>query len=1265
MPQFNCYIPITVRLTRELTDQDLERLGQGLARTLATRILFAEQTLATSHSGMDHGVREIVREDYDPTRDDQDGYSVPSYNGSGASTRVALHVRAPRSRRPWIIRRAINFRALVDDYIEYLARLQGDEMAFKALYTDILEDVRWVSLWLVQVNTSVLLSELSPVLYQRAAELSHISSKQILAHGAAFNETHRQLLIDIDLDQVVERDIPDMSRNVGSITLEHGEVRLQSGAWMLFTTMVLPKIELADVAVLDPEILVALPIRDLTFLVPQQLFKEIYGIEWDEFLKEFGDEQVTLRFQPVAVRRRIHFQSLQFLIQELMFQRIRSALTRDTFYFGQLDALNNSTLDQLPAAVRPQADVSTNDVTRALDQTQVADHWLPTWKGGYFLAVVNVGSDRVGIVLFRAPARQLVPALLAKLDGDPVLWDWNRALLNFLDHYFGADIRQTRPPGGTLFEFVLAELEQLGKLDLLFDKVEESSYPATYQRVIRLSLATRYADHPRVRRSYELLLHRVLQARENIYRPAEREIWLERDEDRKVKVGQVFGDVRSIYIFERKEKQLKETRAAEFRAALKAERQALIANILSGKDTSQYTEDSFAKATIAAAAQDIHLTNDDFETVTVQRSMRLLGVEVHTVEALTRFYITFEFVERVVGKDWQSVSAPITEIEDDFEARLIYWSLGRTAEVYKAIGIAVVAVGFIAIAWEVGLVGLLVDLAGGTTAVLLSIGISELIYILRVIFGDAKLTLFGFLEAALDGYLMAVGFRGAGLLGRAAARVIGTQSLERIIGGWALERLIAGTVGGAATAALTRFSHDLIKIATGDGGWSSIGDYVRDMTWGALFGTVFEFGTGALGPLVRASGENAFETIAEVVNKVRSEGLGAVQWTKLTTEALGKMRASLKEVIGDVAADGFVKAMGSRLAEVTEQLGAKYRLAVFRRVLELSPEAMSREALGGLETFLNASEAELSNESALAVLNTLKPEQLRTLLETLGELDHGVIQKLAKTNQLADLATDLQAARRANPGRDIPLLQIAAKLRAQGHAGRLAVLEDVAQQQQIVGFGDWVTESAGREAERMMDKVNELLEARRLLQEHAGDPSVRIRVTQPAATAGRPFDIVVERPLAGGGSDILRRVDVYTPEKPITRGGDFITGFTHAARKIPGGVRTGTVPPGTYEGTIAVQWPPPTAVRGAAEKAFDAGGGFRWRTRAGAVGGAGNLLDEAVEELNGITYQSPVEFVSRVTVIDQSGRAVFEFNNTTLGKAPATWTWRNLQGGSP
>lgn len=1008
MPQINCYLPIKLCITGRLDDPQLEQLSDTLVRAISARISFAERTIASANGGnLWAGNVEIVREGYDPARDDAAGsYTVPSYQRGGQRTGVMLRGRP--NRRPWIIRKAINFHAFVGDYLDYVEAIREEQrLPEKVLYLDMADQLRWVSAWLVQINQPYLASNIGRILLQRAGELSHLRENQALAYGQSYFEANRQQLIAIDEDGVVTREIPNMSGNQRFVAREGRDVLLRTGAFLLVTTMKLPRIELANTVTLGPADTPSVHLRDLTFLVPAAQFERRFGIPWEDYVREFGDEVLTLRLQPLTVRTSIHFLALEYLVERFMDQEVQPMLTSpDAVQLGSLRLLNNATLGELPPVVRPPAEALSNPLTRGVIEAR-PDHWEPGWAGVYFLAVTTITEDKVGTAYYGPVARQLLPSLLAVMDGDPEGYDWARNLLRYLRRNFGANPPANRPRGGSVFEQLLVELERRNQFNTLFDKVEASGNAGLHQYLIQFSLATRYATHARVLRSHQQLIATVLSRGAHIYRTDPQEIWLERDSDDRVGVGRVFGEVDSIYIFERSAKRLKPARVTAFREALVFEREALIARILRGEDTNHYTEEDFSRATIGAAVQRMHLTNDDFEEVTIQRSMRLLRVEARMEAALRRHYITFEFVERVEGEQWQSVSGPVTQIEDEFSARLIYWKLGRAGEVYEAMLIGMTVAGaviLVVVAWEAGLIAALVEVAGGATVVLISIGISELIYILRVVFGDARLSFRGFLEAALDGYLGALGFGAAGVLGRSVAGAIGRESLGRVIGGWVAQRLIVGTVGGAGTAALTTFSHDLINVATGDGGWSGIGTYVNNMAWGALLGTVFEFGVGALEPILRASGQNALQTLAQVVQRTRDAGISAPRWTALTAEALGNLRSRLALIIGDVRAQGFVRAMGERLSQVAEGLGGQYRLAVFRRALELSSERLSQPAVAGLEKFLSLSRAELSNEAALAILNRLSQTQVGAFLEALSTLDNRIVRTLSRAGQLEALA---------------------------------------------------------------------------------------------------------------------------------------------------------------------------------------------------------------------------------------------------------------------
>ena len=265
---------------------------------------------------------------------------------------------------------------------------------------------------------------------------------------------------------------------------------------------------------------------------------------------------------------------------------------------------------------------------------------------------------------------------------------------------------------------------------------------------------------------------------------------------------------------------------------------------------------------------------------------------------------------------------------------------------------------------------------------------------------------------------------------------------------------------------------------------------------------------------------------------------------------------------------------------------------------------------------------------------------------------------------------DLSAVRAAYPELDEKLLLIEEKLNVEGHADTFQIIESVSQEERIVGFDDWVAESAGRDAERMLDKVMELAAARYVLQEYIDDPNVIVRIGQDAHSKDPSFDITVEHLLPNGDAKILRQIEVYTPANGFKDGDELISAIAHAASKIPQGVRDGSelLPPGTLEAIVAVDpWPPESIRKGGIIMKFDTHGEYTRHSVTNPTvtyGSSVSLLKSTVGLLNRRSeeYENPVEFVERLTVIDRNGQALFEVTNTTPGVHPTQWTWRDLQG---
>jgi hypothetical protein len=264
--------------------------------------------------------------------------------------------------------------------------------------------------------------------------------------------------------------------------------------------------------------------------------------------------------------------------------------------------------------------------------------------------------------------------------------------------------------------------------------------------------------------------------------------------------------------------------------------------------------------------------------------------------------------------------------------------------------------------------------------------------------------------------------------------------------------------------------------------------------------------------------------------------------------------------------------------------------------------------------------------------------------------------------------TDLSAVRAAYPALDEKLLLIEEKLSAEGHTDTFQIIESVSEEPRIVGFADWVAESAGRDAERMFDKVMELAAARYVLQEHIDDPDVIVRIGQDAHSKGHSFDITVEHLLPNGDAEILRQIEVYTPDEGFKEGKEFISAIAHAASKIPQGVRSGEIPlpSGKLEAIVAIDpWPPESLRKGKMMIEFDTHGEYTLHSVTDPTvtyGNSRNCLNDTVGLLNQTKYPNPVEFVERLTVIDRNGQALFELTNTTPGERPAQWTWNDLQG---
>jgi hypothetical protein len=930
------------------------------------------------------GIHQEVRpstpvERFDPVRYDAAAsrYDIPSFAGG----REVVGVRQNARRRPWYVAKSVTFKTSIEQFIKWREALDPDRPSDdKTIYLDLLTTVRSGTAWLVAVNQPTTAEALAAEVFLKFSD--SVPARLDILYGYSIFDVARVLLAQVGGNSVMS--LPALRTGGRSAQMDF----LDHGQFLLFAAITVPIVTLEALITRGQDFVFQVHIKDLDFLINEVSFELLFGVPWNTYRAELGDRSTELHALTVYPNKKVHFNTLSLEVKNDVVARTPS----DTALFGALHVLNQSTLDSLPSVARDRLSEISDDATKAIEESRRFGQWGEDWIGAYVYATLPRKEQDLGIVRYRPLARQLTPPLVAWLQKDSDSYHWARDFYRFLKDNFGASPPNKRPADGSPFEFVLAELEDQHLFDKLFDQVESASEGlAVHQLAVRLALATRYADHPRVQRSLLDLGRVLLGRRENRYRDRPPAIFLGRSDSDRVDVRVPFGNIDSIYIFERKEKRLRPDRAEVLKAAILVEKILLIERIFRGEEKLEFDQDRFASEVLDAAVKRMGLNDKDFEKVTIQRSLWILDVQARMEAALPRFYITFQFIERVEGEEWHPVSKSFQEIEDEFEARLIYWGLGKAGEFYEAAGIAVTAIGLIAVAWQAGLVAVLVEVAGGSTTVLASIGISEVLFIYRVVFRGEEFTLRNFVMAAVDGYLGALGFRGAGFLGKWAAEAIGFQSLRALVGGAIAEKLIVGVVGGAGTAALTTFSHDLVGVATGEGGWSSIGSYVRNMTIGAVFGVAMEIGGAAI---LKGVGGTALESIVNVrdlVRLIRQEGINAAQWNSLLPGALRSLRSKLGATIGDFAANGFVEAMGERLQQLTGELGGRF---VSRRLLELAKVSLTDSAQAGLEKLLTAAELNPGKASLVFDMLGTDPENANAFLDFAGTLDGPGLKRL-------------------------------------------------------------------------------------------------------------------------------------------------------------------------------------------------------------------------------------------------------------------------------
>jgi hypothetical protein len=1020
MSPVNCIVPIKIRVEGNSEGLDLDALGDSIAATVQSRLQFANRQLqqriqsippsvfhppqinipesvsndrqAELRDAITQAIARGIQGGLSPGTAGTSGIVLAQYRTPGSPTAA----RQQRRSAPWVVRYQHRFHIQLQRFIEYRASLRSstgtqENQAVLALYPDRLNEVFPATAWLVVAQQPLRVDDLVTAIAERVKNLPETEGLFIVWSWAILEQYRAELLLREERHEL--GGLPTLSDNRGGV-LPDGRFFLNTGGKLLFTFLTLPAVTIETTLWLANDIAVQVRVRDLGKIVNAHSFENIFRVPWSSYVEVFGDSPATLHILPFRTIRRVPAETVRYLIRDEISKETDSSQA----FFGYMDLLNQETVTALPQAARNVVlEHVPTDQLSPISSDRVEGLWESGWLGAYIYAVFDISEDDCNQALYEPEARAVADQIIAMLQQDRSYpWAWN--LLGLLFRHYRAIRLQDRTALNTAFEYMLIALGRRATgrwFREFFDAVESSGNGELHYFVVKMSLSTIFASDPRIQQTIRLLNSRRRSYMRNSYDAQAKVILIDKDPDRPLRVGQRIGSMT------RTEKRIKEDRLKELQAAVQEEGQARIGRVLHGEDTRTYTEEEFAKEVLAVAAKKINLSDDDLEKITIERTIHFIDLELRIEDGAGRYYVTYDYYERIDDGAWEPVQgSQHTRSDSDFEFLLWSWEFAKEAAFWEAVSIGISVIAVIAIAWEVGAIAALVEIAGGTANVLVSIGISELIYL-----ATAKhYSLEGFLRAALDGYLFALGFRFAGGLGQLVAGRIGTQSVERIVLGWISERFVVGTVGGASSALLITFSNDVLNILLGrQEGLSSLGDYVRHMALGAALGVVFEFGAGALQPLLRAVGRTGVETLSNIVKQIRAEGINVTQWIELTGEALGNLENRLKTFLNDARMKGLRDAFAERVNEATQAMRERLQTALFRRVLEVADVQITGEVSRGLDKLLEGIEGHVTHEDLLHLVNRLRgqPAQMQHFLEAINALDDAAIRNLAERGQIA------------------------------------------------------------------------------------------------------------------------------------------------------------------------------------------------------------------------------------------------------------------------
>lgn len=240
------------------------------------------------------------------------------------------------------------------------------------------------------------------------------------------------------------------------------------------------------------------------------------------------------------------------------------------------------------------------------------------------------------------------------------------------------------------------------------------------------------------------------------------------------------------------------------------------------------------------------------------------------------------------------------------------------------------------------------------------------------------------------------------------------------------------------------------------------------------------------------------------------------------------------------------------------------------------------------------------------------------------------------------------------------VIKISQKLRGIGRSDLTDVIYEVGALEgqspsKVTGIKPWVEHVATQSEKQVLEYTSEILEARRLAQETALDPSLQIHVTNRGE-----FDIHIERVHPDRTITTVRQVEVSTIDDPLVKSSRFHRGIRHGAEKA---LSAGKIPGATSEATVQVDWKQDQLQpyeKGDASFMYRRNGQFQIQHKGSSTPvERGNLITDLLDDLNRPTTEltnlhNTAAVLDAINIIDQYGALLFRFVNQAKPGGSAT-----------